>query len=59
MFDIDRDRFVETMREQAAIGATNEGGLHRLALSNADCDVRDWFRDQLERIGLTVRVDEM
>jgi len=27
---IDRERFVETMKEQAAIGGTEDGGLHRL-----------------------------
>jgi N-carbamoyl-L-amino-acid hydrolase len=59
VLDIDQDRLVEMMEEQATIGATDEGGLHRLALSEADRKVRDWFCDQLERIGLTVRVDEM
>ncbi|WP_254546808.1 Zn-dependent hydrolase [Halomarina pelagica] len=55
---IDRDRFVATMREQAEFGATAGGGLHRLALSDADGDVRDWFRDRMERAGLAVRIDE-
>ena len=27
---LDRDRFVETMQEQAEIGGTENGGLHRL-----------------------------
>jgi N-carbamoyl-L-amino-acid hydrolase len=55
---IDRDRFVATMKEQAEIGGTEGGGLHRLALSDADREVRDWFRDQLSALGLDVRVDE-
>ncbi|MFB6170990.1 MAG: Zn-dependent hydrolase [Haloarculaceae archaeon] len=55
---LDRDRFVETMREQAAIGATDGGGLHRLALSEDDRRVRDWFVERLEAAGLSVRVDE-
>jgi len=55
---IDRERFVETMKEQAAIGGTEDGGLHRLALSDEDREIRDWFRDQLEELGLDVRIDE-
>ena len=59
MIQIDRERFEETMQEQAAIGATEQNGLHRLALSNADRAVRDWFCEQLTDMGLAVRVDEM
>jgi len=55
---IDRERFVETMKEQAAIGGTEDGGLHRQALSDEDREIRDWFRDQLEELGLDVRIDE-
>lgn len=57
--DIDRARFVQTMKEQADIGATDEGGLDRLALTDDDREVRDWFRDRLEELGLEVYVDEM
>jgi N-carbamoyl-L-amino-acid hydrolase len=56
--ELDRDRFVETMRAQAAIGGTDDGGLHRLALSDADREVRDWFVARLEDLGLDTRVDE-
>jgi len=54
---LDRERFVETMREQAEIGGTERGGLHRLALSDDDRRIRDWFADQLSDLGLDVRVD--
>jgi len=54
---IDYDRFVETMQEQAKIGATPEGGLNRLALSDPDKAVRDWFVDQLIDEGLEIRID--
>jgi len=57
-FEIDRERFVATMREQAEIGATEGGGLHRLALSDDDRRIRDWFVRQCEEEGLEVRVDE-
>ncbi len=55
---LDRDRFVETMKAQAQIGGTAGGGLHRLALSDADKQVRDWFLEQLEAADLSVRIDE-
>lgn len=55
---LDQDRFVETMKTQAEIGGTEGGGLHRLALSEADRTVRDWFVEQLTAAGLSVRVDE-
>ncbi|MEY7850059.1 Zn-dependent hydrolase [Natrarchaeobius sp. A-rgal3] len=55
---IERERFVETMREQAEIGGTDDGGLHRLALSDEDREIRDWFRAQLKDLGLEVRIDE-
>ncbi len=57
-FGIDRDRLVDTMQEQAEIGATDGGGLHRLALSEDDRRARDWFVEQLEELGLEVTVDE-
>lgn len=58
MLALDYDRFVGSMEEQAAIGATESGGLDRLALSDADRKVRDWFREQMEDVELDVRVDE-
>ena len=58
-FSIDRDRFVDTMNEQAAIGGTADGGLHRLTLSDADKTVRDWFLNAMEEEGLDIRIDEM
>jgi len=56
--ELNRERFVETMQEQAEIGATSNGGLHRLALSDEDKRVRDWFLEGMEDAGLSVRIDE-
>ncbi|ESP87029.1 Zn-dependent hydrolase [Candidatus Halobonum tyrrellensis] len=56
--EADRERFVATMREQAEIGGTEDGGLHRLTLSEEDERVRDWFAEQAEAAGLDVTVDE-
>ena len=55
--DIDRDRLADTMQEQAEIGGTEGGGLHRLTLSDADADARDWFVDCAADAGLDTRVD--
>jgi N-carbamoyl-L-amino-acid hydrolase len=55
---LDRDRFVAAMQTQAEIGGTDDGGLHRLALTDEDRRVRDWFREQMEAVGLETRVDE-
>jgi beta-ureidopropionase / N-carbamoyl-L-amino-acid hydrolase len=55
---LDRDRLVDAMCEQAEIGGTEGGGLHRLALSDADREIREWFADQLEALDLEVRIDE-
>lgn len=54
---LDYDRLVETMEDQASIGGTENGGLHRLTLSNADQEVRDWFAEQMEAENLDVRID--
>jgi len=59
MISLDRDRFIEAMQEQAAIGGTEAGGLHRLTLSDKDKQVRDWFLDAMEAAGLETRVDGM
>lgn len=55
---LDRQRFVDTMKTQAEIGGTSAGGLHRLTLSDEDKRVRDWFYEQMEAAGLSVRIDE-
>ena len=56
---LERDRLIRTMQTQAAIGSTAEGGLDRVALSDADREVRDWFADAMSEAGLTVRIDEV
>ncbi|WP_129114699.1 Zn-dependent hydrolase [Halegenticoccus tardaugens] len=57
MIEIDPERLREAFDRYAAIGATENGGLHRLALSAADGEVRDAFVADLEALGLDVRVD--
>lgn len=53
-----KEDLVDTMQEQAEIGATADGGLHRRALSDEDKRVRDWLVEQMDVLGLDVRVDE-
>jgi N-carbamoyl-L-amino-acid hydrolase len=57
MITADRERLVSLMTEQAEIGATEAGGLHRLTLTEEDRAARKWFRDLLEDAGLEVRID--
>lgn len=59
MVAIDGDRFRETFERYAEIGKTRNGGLHRLALSDADGRVRDRFVADVEALGLDVRIDEV
>ena len=47
------------MRKQAEIGATENGGLHRLTLSDEDRKVRDWFLGAMKDAGLSTRIDTM
>ena len=56
---IDPQRLWDTLMETAQIGATAKGGIKRLALSDEDRRVRDWFRMQCEHLGCTVGVDEV
>ncbi len=54
---INRNRLVSTMNEQASIGHTPGGGLHRLALSDEDKEVRDWLLKKMKDLGLETRID--
>ncbi|KTB99297.1 allantoate amidohydrolase [Pseudomonas syringae ICMP 11168] len=53
----DQAAFEAVFRQSSAIGATPAGGLHRLAASAEDGQVRDLFRDWLEAHGFEVRID--
>ncbi|MBC8099028.1 MAG: Zn-dependent hydrolase [Armatimonadetes bacterium] len=51
---INPDRLWADFEQLAHIGATPEGGVHRLALSNADLQARTWFAGQVDAAGLTL-----
>jgi N-carbamoyl-L-amino-acid hydrolase len=44
-------------KELAQFGATGDGGVNRPALSEAHLAARNWFRDQIEKVGLEFRTD--
>jgi N-carbamoyl-L-amino-acid hydrolase len=56
---VDRGRLRDTFVHMSAIGATPKGGVHRLALSDADRDARDLLKTWCKRAGYEVRVDRM
>jgi beta-ureidopropionase / N-carbamoyl-L-amino-acid hydrolase len=56
---IDPARLWDTLMETAKIGGTAKGGIKRLALSDEDKQVRDWFKATCESLGCTVHVDEV
>jgi N-carbamoyl-L-amino-acid hydrolase len=54
---VDIGRFWTTIESSAQIGAGRPGGLSRLALGDADREVRDVFIDWCRQAGLSIRVD--
>ena len=56
---INAQRLQDDFNELAEIGATIEGGVSRLALSNEDLEARAWFANKIEEAGLMVRDDDV
>mgnify|MGYP005995964237 CR=1 FL=1 len=56
--EINADRLFETLDRSAQIGPGKTTGLCRLALSNADKQIRDEFTQWCRECGCTVRVDQ-
>ncbi len=56
---INSRRLWDSLMETAKFGGTDKGGIRRLALSDEDKKVRDWFKTQCESLGCTVTVDEV
>lgn len=59
MVAIDTRRLRDTFDRYAAIGATDNGGLHRLTATDEDRAVRDELVADMEAYGLDVRVDQV
>lgn len=56
---INSDRLWNSLMELAEIGATEKGGVCRLALTDLDREARDLFRQWCEAAGCTTSVDRM
>jgi N-carbamoyl-L-amino-acid hydrolase len=54
---IDAARLWRTLMETAAIGGTPKGGIRRLAASEEDRQIRDWFGAACGQLGLGITVD--
>ncbi|SDI35670.1 Zn-dependent hydrolase [Natribacillus halophilus] len=55
---INTKRLLSTIAESSSIGSTANHGLHRLALTEEDRQVRHLFTQWLENEGLDVRIDD-
>ena len=55
---INPQRLWDSLMETARFGATENGGIKRLTLSDEDKQVRDWFRRACEAVGCSVAVDD-
>ena len=55
---INPDRMLQDFDELAQIGATIDGGVSRLALSNEDIEARAWLADRFVAAGLPVHDDD-
>lgn len=55
---VNAKRLLRTIAESSSIGATENQGLHRLALTAEDQEMRDLFKQWLEDEGLAVRIDD-
>ncbi len=53
------ERLEQTIEAFADYGRTDQNGVTRLALSEQDIAVRDYFRDCCEELGMTVTVDDL
>ncbi len=57
--EVDGDRLWSTLMASAEIGALSEGGLRRLALSDADRQMRDLLASWAAESGYQVSVDQL
>jgi N-carbamoyl-L-amino-acid hydrolase len=56
-FRADSKRMAERIKELSQFGANPEGGVSRVAFSDADVEGRKYIRSLMEKAGLKVRVD--
>lgn len=56
---INPQRLWDSLMETAQFGGTPKGGIKRLTVSDEDKRVRDWFKAECEKLGCSVKVDEV
>src|SRR5256886_10730441 len=56
MTDVNRDRLLDDLRALSTIGAQPDGGVDRLAWSDADLAGRRWYAERIREAGLQPRV---
>src|SRR2546430_14229967 len=55
MTDVNRDRLLDDLRALSSIGAQPDGGVDRLAWSDADLAGRRWYAERIRAAGLRPR----
>lgn len=58
-FAVNQARLWDSVHHTAQWGDSKDGGVRRLALTDEDKAVREWFVDEAQKYGATVKVDEM
>lgn len=56
---VDENRLWNSLMETAQMGGLPNGGVARLTLTEHDKNVRDWLKAQCEKLGMSVKVDEV
>ena len=59
MYKCNQVRLQQTIEHFSQFGATKNGGVTRLSLSNEDILARDYFKECCEALGMEVRIDDM
>lgn len=57
MLKINEERLIRDLNELAKIGATSDGGVSRSALTSADIEGREWFKNKVAEAGLDYKID--
>lgn len=56
---VSQQRLWDTLHYTAQWGDSKDGGVRRLALTDEDKTVREWFVAEAQKYGATVKIDEM
>ena len=56
---VNQTRLWDTIHHTAQWGATPDGGIRRLTLTDEDKAVRDWFVETAKSYGCTIKIDEV